>query len=591
MHERLIPNILVVLGLLAGGCLEPEQGSSDEDIIGGTTTTGFPEVGMVGVTGSAEMCTGFLVSPTIVITAAHCIATPNSAYGFYTGLGKLTTVQDVTQHTLDTLPNVEKHAVLDSHAYPLANINASPMRYDVAYVRLAQPITGVTPLAFGPNPALHASCTAVGYGMISTTSPTGLVKKTANVTVSGTTAYDINVGYGTGTPHKGDSGGPLICNGTVAGVFSWIDNLTSSTATRRYARIDGAVGVWIDSIVNPPVPGEYQSGDTFDYSLVLKQSQMVATMITQLHYTTSTAPRAIAVNEDGLGYVTVQPGATATDVERTALQACYIIGGRKPCALLALDNEFALDGSALNSSFTATLAKPTVLTAIPFVPDRIRTGALVTYTAKTGFKAVAVGLDGTAAFVPTATDSIGTQAEADRLAMERCEMAATNSPCTMFARGNTVVLDPLAMNWSPVIDYTRTTVAPNIPGMTVANYNAHMVPYLAGLAQGYQGVTYIAEDGSGGNSWRTTSTQANSEALAFCNQFVVAPAKCFRYATNHNVSFTPSTLDAVHNHSLALHCNAMPRLDCATHARMGCHTSGTYYTTHAGGVALETCTF
>jgi hypothetical protein len=376
------------------------------------------------------------------------------------------------------------------------------------------------------------------------------------------------------------------------GVSSWIDNYTNATSLRRYARVDGAVGVWIDSIVNPPVPGEFQAGDPFDYSLVLQQSQMVATMVSALHYATSTAPRAIAINANGLGYVTVQPGSTATDVERTALQACYVIGGRKPCTLLALDGEFALDGSALAGSFTATLAKPTTLTAIPFVPDRVRTGALVGYTTHAGPKAVAVGLDGTAAFVPKdTTDVIGSQAEADRLALERCEMSSINAPCTLFARGNTVVLDPLAMQWTPAIDYTRTTVQPNIPGMTVANYNAHMVPYLAGLAQGFQGVTYIAENGQGGNAWRTTQAQANSEALAFCNQYVGTTGKCFRYATNRSVVMTPNNLDAIRNHSLALHCSAMPRLDCATHERMGCHTSGTLYTTHAGGVALETCSF
>jgi V8-like Glu-specific endopeptidase len=63
----------------------------DEAIVGGTTTTAFPEVGIVGVTNGEYLCTGYLVSPTIVITAAHCIS-GGTSYGFYTGPGTLETV-------------------------------------------------------------------------------------------------------------------------------------------------------------------------------------------------------------------------------------------------------------------------------------------------------------------------------------------------------------------------------------------------------------------------------------------------------------------------------------------------------------------
>lgn len=593
---------LSMIGLtVATGCVGDIDNTDDtddtrsdaDDIIGGTATADYPAVGMVGVSTSAELCTGYLVSPTIVITAAHCISRANAAYGFYTGTGSLTTVTDVTPAILDHLPNVTKHAVVESHAYPGAVLTTSPNRYDVAYVRLAEPITNVTPLAFGSNPAVNTVCTAVGYGMISTTSPTGLLKKTATEKVAGLTAYDVNVRYGSGIAHKGDSGGPLICDGKAVGTFSWIDDLTSSSALRRYARIDGAVGDWIDSIVNPPVPGQWDAGDKFDYTLVLQQSQMVKTMVSGLGYAASTKPKAIAINRNGLGYVSIPTatGATVADAQKTALEACYVIGGNKPCALLATGNTFSVAGSALASSFTFTLAAPDSLADMPFVPAATRTGLLATYTARTGFKAVAVGLDGTASFVPDARDVIGSQDEATRIALERCEMTATNAPCTLYAVGNTVVLDPADMRWTAAIDYTRTRVQTNLPGTTDANWTAHMVPYLAAIARGSKGATYIAEDGSGGNSWQATQSLADSQALAYCRQFVTAPASCFRYAIGASVVMTPNNLNAIRKHSVALHCSAMPRLDCATHELMGCSASGSYYTTHTGTVALETCSF
>jgi len=377
--------------------------------------------------------------------------------------------------------------------------------------------------------------------------------------------------------------GLVLASGCVASVSGGADD--------HGGMVDASVA---DGTVDAS-PGKFTAGDPFDYSLVDRQSQMVSTMLTGLGYMTSTAPRAVAINPDGLGYVSVQPTGTANDVARTALQACFVIGGGRPCALLASGATFQIGANALAipSSYLSTLSKPAALTDIPFVPDSVRSGALAQYGAKAGFKAIAIGFDGTAVFVPDPqpVDVIGSQAEANRVALERCEMQSISAPCTLFASGNTVVLDPAVMQWTPAIDYTRTAIQTNVPGMTAANYNAHMTPYLTGVTQGSQGVTYIAEDGDGGNAWTTTQAAADSQALAFCNGTVGAGSKCFRYAIDRSVVMSPSNLDAIRNHSLALHCSAMPRQDCATHKLMGCTTSGMYYTTHAGGVTVEACSF
>ena len=61
---------------------------------------------------------------------------------------------------------------------------------------------------------------------------------------------------------------------------------------------------------------------------------------------------------------------------------------------------------------------------------------------------------------------------------------------------------------------------------------------------------------------------------------------CFQYATNDTIIFGPANL--VGYADRPVHCDSMPRVDCAAHASMGC-PAGSYYTTHAGGVTLETC--
>jgi hypothetical protein len=162
-------------------------------------------------------------------------------------------------------------------------------------------------------------------------------------------------------------------------------------------------------------------------------------------------------------------------------------------------------------------------------------------------------------------------------------MQSKLTPCTLFAEGDGVVFAP---NWSPVIDYSRKIVSVNLPGTTMANYTAHVPTYITEVDAGYQGSIYIAADGDGGDAWETTAALAQSTALGFCTEYVGAGFHCVPYATGTRITFGP--LDLAGDADLAVHCNAMPRLDCAAHAAMGC-AAGSYYTTHTGSVALETC--
>ncbi|HEX4456124.1 MAG TPA: S1 family peptidase [Kofleriaceae bacterium] len=569
---------------LAGCATDLDAPPIDDDIIGGVPTTGFPEVGMLGVTNGELLCTGFMVSPTIVITAAHCIA-GGTSYGFYTGPGTLETVSLPTEAVMDSLPNVTKHAVASVGVYPHASLGTTPYTHDVAYVQLAQPIAGVTPETIGGAPPGSSICQAVGYGWESLESPTGLLKKMALERVLIDDAINVDVIVDTGIADRGDSGGPLICNGATVGTFSWIDDYLSETATRRYARLDGAVGTWIDNLISttqpPPPPVPYQVGDAFDYTRVTPSSQMVSTMLGGFGYAASTAPKAVAIDSAGLGFVSIKPGATQADADRTALEACFVIGGGKPCTSLASANTFAVSEAGLPTSFTFSLAQPT-LAAIPYATSAARASAIAAYAAITGFKAIAIGLDGTIVQLAT-TDVVASQAEANRIALERCEMQTKLAPCTLFAEGNSVVFAP---NWSPVIDYAREIVGTNLPGATMASYTAHVPAYLSGVTAGYQGSIYIAADGDGGDAWETTAALAQSTALGFCNQYVGAGFRCLPYATNNRITFGPADLAGYSDY--AVHCKSMPRASCAAHASMGC-AAGSYYTVQTGGVALETC--
>ena len=338
--------------------------------------------------------------------------------------------------------------------------------------------------------------------------------------------------------------------------------------------------------------GAFHQGDPFSYALVSPSSQMVSAMLDVLAYSASAGPKAVAVNAQGLGFVRTQGDSQAT-VSQAALEACFVIGGGSPCTLLATGDTFALDASGLSSSgtFTFRLAAPTDVTKVPFVQPSVATATTSGYAAASGAKAMAISFDGVIVAVPgSATDLVSSSAEAQRLALERCELTAGLAPCTLFAVGANVVFSPTKSNGAPQIDYARTTLQTNLAGVSDAAFTANITPYQQAIASGSTGAIFLDDDGDFGTGWSTVAGQGATTAQSGCTQ-AARTGTCFSYATNDSITFTPSDLSAIKTYSIETHCKAMPRTDCAAHQAIGCTTTGSYYTTRTGSVALETCTF
>lgn len=220
------------MGLLAVvGCAVDRTAGSDsviaEDtstIIGGESDTGDPSVVAVYAQQPGQpggfLCTGSIIAPTVVLTAAHCVSESETGPG--------------ATFTVLTSPNINRSgahglAVREVHANPLWSSRRLEAGHDQGVVVLAEPST-LTPLPINRQPLAAAlrggSVRIVGYGLNDGIAQTGAGIKRQALTNLGTISSNlIAVGDARRGTCNGDSGGPafMSLNGleTIVGTTSY----------------------------------------------------------------------------------------------------------------------------------------------------------------------------------------------------------------------------------------------------------------------------------------------------------------------------------------------------------------------------------
>ncbi|CAN5912592.1 hypothetical protein BH11MYX2_BH11MYX2_02510 [soil metagenome] len=253
--------------LFVSACVAaPSELSTDEQsIIGGEASTDNSAVVMlVGYPADKSVldsCTAVLVAPKVLLTAAHCgDATdhPNYTYGIFPGddAGNKNLVQIIP--FLKTVTAVHPHPSYT----PDLPFSAD---YDIAIVEL-QDALPVAPLPMRTTTVtssiVNTPAQIIGYGQ-TTYMQFNQKRYSATTVVTAVEGDTIVVGDSAKRSCLGDSGGPALIGGEVAGIDSY--GPTGCNGAAHYRRVDAYatfIGQYVPPDVMPdPVPDPDPTGD------------------------------------------------------------------------------------------------------------------------------------------------------------------------------------------------------------------------------------------------------------------------------------------------------------------------------------------
>lgn len=228
---RVAPGALpCALGALLGlaACVDgtgaaPAPGSTRRDIVGGAPDPGDPAVVLLQT--QAGSCTGSLVAPNVVLTAAHCVR-PAIDAGSHAGVVIFGAGRD------EVLAEVQTQQLV-AHRY---FVEGAFRVFDIALVRLAGSAPAeVAPIEFNVEPLppslVGTLVRTVGFGL---TDPQAQgssgTKRQVQLPVDGLTAEHVVLGDDLRNTCSGDSGGPTL--------HRFPDNVERVIAVTSYGQAD-----------------------------------------------------------------------------------------------------------------------------------------------------------------------------------------------------------------------------------------------------------------------------------------------------------------------------------------------------------------
>jgi secreted trypsin-like serine protease len=205
-------------------------------IVDGRNVSSAPWAAQLAV-GSSGICSGTIIAPHWVLTAAHCIEDDMNPATYTTFVG-----------------NVNRGAGQQT------KVKSLHTQHDIALVELDRDIATTYITLASANPAVNTEVDIFGWGHTCETCPASDVLKTAKMTVNsvgtGTGAMVELRQNGDGYALSGDSGGPAMQNGVQFGVLCCGNTGPGGAGFESYSSVPNNLG-WVKATTgvgggNPP---------------------------------------------------------------------------------------------------------------------------------------------------------------------------------------------------------------------------------------------------------------------------------------------------------------------------------------------------
>ena len=336
------------------------------------------------------------------------------------------------------------------------------------------------------------------------------------------------------------------------------------------------------------VTATFSAGDRYQGEVLVDSESFLDSMISTFNYRSYSFSKAIAVTENGLGYMSMSDVNNKREAERMAIESCNLLANL-PCALIVSENTFVIDSDEISDNLEYVIGdlngKRFNRNEIPMTTSSVRNSQFITnYINAEAEKALAISVTGGVYATYTYSYKLSRQ-EVERMVVQQCEMQSAITPCILYAVNDVVVFDPDDWVKKTQLVYNNNNVMAIPPPGARDGVLAVIRGLLDDTTREEKYSITITTNGFGFFGRGSTVEEASERSDSKCTGDKGSHgSRCIKYADSEGVKFSVDDINAKSRYP-SLFCKTV-RYGCSDHRALGCG-SGTYWVQNTRSLAAE----